>query len=268
MSELYLPREQDNSLRSMWEWYENIRVELSGNSLMDDEKKYMADYYIEAGLLQWWRAPFFKRHFVESFLNASRYLLSSPADGCILDLGCGTGTQSIYLAIKGAKVVGVDMDGEALEIFRKRKAAYESSLGQTLDIEIHEGNVFDLDFTKFGDICGVYSMFAFNMMQPSSRLLKQIAAGMVSGSRIVVLDGNCQSLFARIWPSRRRAVWSPTEFSRELESSSIRVAEQSGGIVIPPQMWRLLPYQALATLDRALCGNMLLSVSHQTMGEH
>lgn len=40
--------------------------------------------------------------------------------GRALDLGCGTGTQSVYLASHGWRVVGVDIVEQALEQARKR----------------------------------------------------------------------------------------------------------------------------------------------------
>ncbi len=267
MNQFCIPDTSDISNESLWQWYGNVLTELEHDFLTTDEKNYMKEYYLEAGLLQWWREPFFRRHFVESFTDAARYLLGSSAQGAIVDLGCGTGTQSLFLALGGAKVLGLDMDAKALEIFRKRREFLENKLGRSLDIEIHEGDVFRMDLGSLGPIRGVYSMFAFNMMQPSSRLLDIIAPHMVKGSRFVVIDGNSQSLFARFWPGRQRQVWSPAEFSKELADRSFSVAKHEGCVALPPRFWRALPYSALATIDRTLCRNMTMAVSHQVMGE-
>ncbi len=43
--------------------------------------------------------------------------------GRALDLGCGTGTQAIYLAEHGWQVTGVDFVGRALEVARRRAAS-------------------------------------------------------------------------------------------------------------------------------------------------
>jgi SAM-dependent methyltransferase len=48
---------------------------------------------------------------------------SAPAPGRALDLGCGTGTDSVYLARRGWEVIGVDMVPRALAIARRRAAA-------------------------------------------------------------------------------------------------------------------------------------------------
>jgi len=267
MDRISIPDTNTMSRETMWRWYANIEAELGGDLLSTAEKKYMAEYYHEAGLLRWWRRPFFRRHFADSFREALDYLLGANAPGTIVDLGCGTGTQALLLAIGGAKVVGLDMDTMALGIFRKRKVFYEGLLGKPLDIEIIDRNVFDLDFSRFKPIRGIYSMFAFNMMQPSGRLLDQLSEQMVSGGRFVVIDGNSKSLLTRIWPGCRRNVWSPAEFAAELEARGIEIENHVGGVAFPPQLWRFLPYDMLAWLDRAICGNMFFPVSHQVFGE-
>ena len=267
MNDIYFPDTDSFDAGSMWQWYQNMIKEMPEQFLTATEIEHIEEYYSEAGLMQWWRRPFFRRHYAESFTDAARYLLDSPSEGVIVDLGCGIGTQSLFLALGGAKVVGVDMDSVALEIFRKRKAWYEEKLGRTLDIEFLEGSVFDIDLGRFGPIRGVFSMFAFNMMQPSGKLLDQLKTQMDQGSRIVIIDGNINSLVCKLLRSRRREVWSPGEFRNELEARSVNVSSQLGGVVFPPLLWRFFPFSLIAGMDRRLCRNMLLPISHQVMGE-
>lgn len=47
---------------------------------------------------------------------------SPPAPGRALDIGCGTGTDSVYLAVHGWEVTGVDMVPKALAMARRRAA--------------------------------------------------------------------------------------------------------------------------------------------------
>lgn len=50
---------------------------------------------------------------------------SALAPGSALDLGCGTGRNSVYLARHGWEVTGVDLVGHAIAQARKRAAAQE-----------------------------------------------------------------------------------------------------------------------------------------------
>jgi len=46
-----------------------------------------------------------------------------PDDGCVADVGCGTGTLTIALAARGAHVIGVDGDPEVLALARAKPGA-------------------------------------------------------------------------------------------------------------------------------------------------
>jgi cyclopropane fatty-acyl-phospholipid synthase-like methyltransferase len=60
--------------------------------------------------------------------------------GRLLDLGCGTGTHSIYLAQKGYSVVGVDFSPKAIALARQKAR----QAGISVDLQL--GDVTRLDF--------------------------------------------------------------------------------------------------------------------------
>ena len=60
--------------------------------------------------------------------------------GHALDLGCGTGTNAIYLARAGFQVVGVDFSGKAIA------AARDKAQAANVPIEFHTGDVTRLEF--------------------------------------------------------------------------------------------------------------------------
>ena len=163
--------------------------------------------------------------------------------------------------------MAVDLDEAALRIFRKRLAFYEQLSGRTFDITLCAADCFAVPYARYAPIDGVYSMFAFNMMQPSARLLAALLPHLSVDCRWAVIDGNNQSWRARLLPQWRRRVWSPPEHRQALEHVGFRVSDQRGGIVLPPALWRNLPETLLAPLDRLLCGNGLLPVSYQILAE-
>lgn len=84
---------------------------------------------------------------------------SSIAPGRALDIGCGTGTESIYLAKHGWDVTGVDMVPKALATARRRAAAAEVSpqfvqgdVTRLPDSGVGDGYVLLLDFGCFHTI--------------------------------------------------------------------------------------------------------------------
>ena len=86
-------------------------------------------------------------------------------------MGCGTGTQSLCFALLGARVIAVDMDSQALSIFKKRIKFYEEKIGRNLNISIYNSDIFTFNLSDYGLLDGIYSLFAFNMMIPAEKLL-------------------------------------------------------------------------------------------------
>ena len=254
---------------AVWKWYLNVAKELSFSFLSKDDKSYFSDYYCEAGLLRTWRQPFFRHHFVRSFTKALHFIFQTPFPPRILDLGCGTGTQSLMFALLGADVVGIDIDTNALSILDKRKAFYEDMTGgKKLSLKIYTANSLDFDYEHIAPLNAVYSMFAFNMMKPASELLKKIIPHAAAGCRFVVIDGNSTSWLPKLLPTRRRtASLTPIEFEQCLASHSFKTVAHEQGFVIPPVFWNICPYHVLKKIDNFLGKHWLLAISHQIMAE-
>jgi len=252
--------------KDIWNWYNNINYELQKNFLSIEEKKVLKEYYKEAGLLRGWRRSFFRHHFARTFTKAANYLLDETSSPYIIDLGCGFGTQSLCFAIMGAHVLAIDMDETALEIFLKRKKFYESLLNRPLHIELHHCNIFDFDFSNKKPITGIYSMFAFNMMQPSERLIAILSKYSQSRCRLAILDGNNQSWLSRFIPTRRREnCLSPFELEQQLSKHFFMVVDQTPGFCIPPVIWSILPNSFLRTVDNLLGRFAFFAISYQTL---
>jgi SAM-dependent methyltransferase len=80
----------------------------------------------------------------------------ASAPGRALDLGCGTGTDSIYMAQHGWDVMGVDMVPKALSIARRKAAAagvsphfVEGDVTRLHDFGVGDGYTLLLDFGCF-----------------------------------------------------------------------------------------------------------------------
>jgi SAM-dependent methyltransferase len=81
---------------------------------------------------------------------------SALSAGRALDLGCGTGTDSVYLAIHGWEVTGVDMVSEALVAARRRAVVagvslrlVEGDVTRLRELGVGEGYSLVLDFGCF-----------------------------------------------------------------------------------------------------------------------
>jgi len=263
---LHQGRPEATTETDIWGWYLLIKKELDQDYLSETEKSFLFDYYREAGLLRLWRRPFFRHHYAGTFYKAVRHIFDQRAPFHLLDLGCGTGTQSLYFSYMGVHVTAVDIDKTALDIFKKRKKFFENYLGKQLSIDIRRSDIFELDFDSIPPLDSIYSMFAFNMMQPSKQLLDILAERARTGCRLAILDGNNRSWLARLIPTRKREhCLSPAELCRELKKRSFEITSQEAGFAIPPIFWSMLPNAILEPVDRLLGRNLLFAISHQTL---
>lgn len=257
--ELRLPPDRATlTQQDVWNWYGNIASEAELLGLDATARSLFEGYYRDAGLLRAWRRPFFRHHYTYPLLLATRAIFERRPRPRILDLGCGTGTQSLFFALLGADVVGVDMDAAALDVLALRKALYERHAGRELSITTRCGNVFELDFGALGPFDAVYSLFAFNMMQPSAALLERLAPHLRDDAILAIQDGNREHLFNRVF--RRRFA-----SSRVLRPIFGRLGfddvSHVGAYAIPPIFWSLAPTSILTPLDRTLARSPLLAVS-------
>jgi len=78
-----------------------------------------------------------------SIIEFMEYFGNNPK---ILDLGCGTGHESMRLAREGAKVVGIDISKHSIEIAKQRNP----------EIEFHEMQFSEID-KPLGDFDGIFA---------------------------------------------------------------------------------------------------------------
>ena len=94
---------------------------------------------LEGDAVSMWANNHLNRYYHREQIALIEKILPSVTGKNVLDVGCGTGRTSRYLASRGARVVGIDFSEKAIEIARK-----QSSGGNP---EFQVQSVFDLDFT-------------------------------------------------------------------------------------------------------------------------
>jgi SAM-dependent methyltransferase len=264
--DMHVKSSSGDFVRSM---FDAVRLEAGAPSTPPAVRERLKAYYTDAGLLRAWRRPYFTYHYTDAIARALDWLVTERLGGrsvTIVDLGAGLGTQSILFAAQGARVISVDIDQGALDALTIRKATYEKHFGRALDIVCVCHDVLEHDFRQYGAIDGIYSLFAFNMMQPSSAVLDRLDAAAAPGARIAIQDGNRQCAL-KLLLGRRRPVLSPGEFASALEERNYRVTLHRATGCIPPLGCALMPPVVTGLMDRLLRTNWRVGVSHQILAE-
>jgi SAM-dependent methyltransferase len=107
----------------------------------------------------------------------------------VLDVGCGPGWLSEFLARCGYAVTGVDVSEDMVEIARKRIAAIDAPIGQGVEplAEFHAMPVLDLPWNHRFDAAVLYD--AMHHFHDEVETLRAIRRALAPGGRIFIHEG-------------------------------------------------------------------------------
>lgn len=129
--------------------------------------------------------------------------------GAALDLGCGAGGDTIWLAQRGWQVTAVDISATAVE--RVRERARELGLGERVTTERHDlarsfpGGEFDL-------VSAQYFRTPFTL--PRSQVLRTAARALRPGGLLLIVDHGSTAPWS--WNQDPGHYPTPTEIAAEL----------------------------------------------------
>lgn len=114
----------------------------------------------------------------------------------ILDAGCGTGTESIFFASQGAKVVGIDLNKDKINTARRRKNYYEKMFQKELAVDFQAKNIFNLQPSDQFDI--IWCSEAISHIYPIDSFIKRACYLLRSGGLLIISDTNILNPVARL----------------------------------------------------------------------
>lgn len=235
MNNLYRPSSvKEFSRQDVSRHFANLFKELEMLELSDSARYQLEWNY--GKFLDERNRTFYLYHFEPLIEKAVKVLFEKSENPLIVELGCGTGTQSLLFALLGARVIGVDITPAAIQLCQRRQALYESQFG-SLEIKFHCANVFEFPLASLAPVDGIYSLFAFNMMHPARPLLTQLLSTLRSGGRFMISDGNQSSFFSMLF-RKRPGVLTPSEMREECKRQGCRVLYLEADCVIPPFITR------------------------------
>jgi demethylmenaquinone methyltransferase/2-methoxy-6-polyprenyl-1,4-benzoquinol methylase len=115
----------------------------------------------------------------------------------VLDIGCGTGSLAVALAARGARVTGIDISPQMLDIARQK--VQEAGLGEA--VTVTQMSAIDLDEGfEAGSFDLITSTLVFSELSDDEQrfVLRQCHRLLVEGGRLVIADETAPSS----WPKR------------------------------------------------------------------
>lgn len=156
--------------------------------------------------------------------------------GKVLDVGCGTGTNSIWLAGQGFEVTGIDISGEAIAIARRR-AADEGASCRFLCDDFLTVNI-DAESQQF-----IFDRGCFHAMREEEQriaFVRRISDSLSEAGLWLSMIGNADDLHQDQGPpklSARQITQAVEPFFEILQLESCMIESRLGK---PPRFWQCL----------------------------
>jgi SAM-dependent methyltransferase len=158
-----------------------------------------------------------------------------PTAGHALEIGCGTGTNAVWLAARGLDVLGVDVSPRAVERARARAGATAGANFAVLDFLVDDppGGPFDLVFDR-----GCFHVF--DEPEARARFAARVAGLLVIGGRWLSLIGSTEGPSRDTGPPRRSAADIVGAVEPALEIVELRSIRFDVDLETPPAAWLCL----------------------------
>lgn len=268
-NDIYLPEKKDLPVNTeiVSLWYKNLLTEIStaGYSNLDlalltDKQNYYGKFFSKKS------RNFFLHHFADNLVHTINYLFAQNDKKIkFLEIGCGCGNQLLLSSLLGAEAAGCDIRKDVCELISKRKEFYEKISNSKLEIISLHGDVFKVNWEKFGKFDAILMLFSFNYIKPNHEALSLVSNLLNPGGRLVIQDRNVANYYNRI--IRKRKAMLPKEVASVLRSLNFKIDSLRGGYAIPPIFWRFLPNNLLQPIEKLLNKSLFLSVSYRLMAE-
>lgn len=175
------------------QWW--MRNELLTGEERDVFRAYYAGYYRLFG-------SNIRRHFADQVSEIMVLLHKAKTPPRILEVGCGCGTESLWFALHGAEVVGVDIRDDRLQTARVRAAILQEIIGASVKVQFANASLFDLETDASYDI--IWMEQAFHHLEPRSAVYCKIAGLLRDGGWLVISETNALNPLIQIMLLNKR----------------------------------------------------------------
>jgi len=155
----------------------------------------------------------------------------------ILEIGCGPGIESHWLALQGVSVVGLDVDSRFIKAANHIGKLIRAAWNVPLDIELRRLNVLDMPDSESFDL--IYMKEVLHHLEPRALVVPKIASLLRPGGQLIVLEPNALNPFIQIEMIVRRQYVLPLVLRQTDKKTGERYLNGDERLMLPATIRRL-----------------------------
>jgi 2-polyprenyl-3-methyl-5-hydroxy-6-metoxy-1,4-benzoquinol methylase len=128
----------------------------------------------------------------------------------VLEVGCGCGTESLWMAYHGANVIALDIKTDRLAVAEKRQAIMEECLEKKINCSFQAKSVFDLCSNQQFDV--IWMEQALHHIEPRSEALDKLSDLLKPTGFIVISETNALNPLIQIQLLKTRGLKTIVEY--------------------------------------------------------
>lgn len=184
-------------------WLENHHV-------LDQEDQAVFRRYYQNYLTSF--SPYTRHHVASQVADISEQIRAADAP-TLLEIGTGCGTEALWFAYLGARVVTVDMSTDRVSVAKARKRWLEENMGLKLDIEFVEKSIFDYGADAQFDF--VWMEQTYHHVEPREALGPRLLSLLRPGGHCHIVEVNGWNPLLQLQFLRARGLKTITYFEDE-----------------------------------------------------
>jgi len=167
-------------------------LEWINNKLLPKEEQDVFEEYYKNYIKKFpKRIQFFYDKQLEYAIN----ILLSIDNPKVLEIGCGLGSESLFMALKGADILGIDIKDDRIKTAMKRKEIVEENLKRKLKCMFQNISLLDLDDEHY-DL--VWIEQAYHHLEPREEISKKIAKLLKPNGYLIISETNAWNLLIQL----------------------------------------------------------------------
>ena len=128
------------------------------------------------------------QHYYQRQTDEVMALIQARPGARVLEIGSGTGTESLWMAMQGASVRAVELTLDRFEVAKARKTILEADLGRKIDCEFTNISLLDMEPDESFDV--IWMEQAFHHLEPREQIVELVPRLLKPGGHVVISEAN------------------------------------------------------------------------------